>query len=897
MYIHGEFVNIKGETVAVHIVTGGDRSTEKVIGEKASGLYFAAEDAVEIESEVNDTFDHLLRRSATIRLLSRDFVSDFFQASCRDAVVNVYRSGKCEFAGFIEPQSYSQAYNEVLDEVDLSCIDALSALQYSKYKNVGMGGSDFATALAGASNRTFKAIVEEVLNGVSADLDILGTGTVEYLHDASKAVSSSDGSKGTVFGDIEVSDNLFLGDEEDDVWQQDEVLEEVLRYLNLHIVQEGLTFYIFDWATIKATSSITWYALDGTEQDITARQTVSITNSNAADCDTQISVGEVFNQLLLTCEMDDVENIIESPLDEDYLEPVFNHYIKYCTEYSSEGFGETSTKAMYYMLRGEESLTTYEKAVIYDWFLRVKDNPLWRFPYGDSNDMISHFYPNGSDGGYQEAAPNYMNSTSKPISALLVSIGGTSRNMAKKDNAPTSSLDLTDYLVVSVNGNGDLTENGSYPQPSDLLAACPVAEYTGGSSVNLTPSKDYTNYIVISGKIILSALQSYINYNEVKNCSLDTLKNTFAFGGGSVKSKNNEDGRYYSRAFYKNGTDTGASPTVNSTTDELGIAPFNSDEAVQEYEFNYSAVGDSTDTLSKVPVLQCMLIIGDKCAVEDMEMDGAIGTITWQTYKTLEECADEDEYYQQSFSIGFNPAIGDKILNAEFDIQNNIDYSMNIDAEGTAIRITVSDGIKGKVQFKILGPVNTMWDDITRRHRTWFRRTKWTTNAVPLLAATENIFLKDFEIKVYSDNGRINSESDDNDVIYMSDTDESYINKKDDLTFKICTQLTSAECAEMGVSTGVKKCTPLNVNTGNGLTTLYDRNAGESAKAEQLYVDAYYTEYHTPHVIMEQSLDDKGGTVSGFNHYIHPAMGKEFFVQGVSRNLANGEARVVMKEL
>ena len=84
----------------------------------------------------------------------------------------------------------------------------------------------------------------------------------------------------------------------------------------------------------------------------------------------------------------------------------------------------------------------------------------------------------------------------------------------------------------------------------------------------------------------------------------------------------------------------------------------------------------------------------------------------------------------------------------------------------------------------ILGPVNTTWDVITRRHPTFFRHTKWSSSTVPLLAHVSSIILKSFEVKVYSDNGLVNNTGD-NDLIYMSDTVETYVNKKDDLQMKI----------------------------------------------------------------------------------------------------------------
>jgi len=894
MYIHGEFLNRHSETVAVHIVTGGDRTTEKVVGEAASGLYFT-DDPVEISSEVRDTFDVLLTQSATVRMLTREYLPDLFCTSCRDAVVNIYKGGECVFAGYVQPQTYSQSYNEQYDELEINCIDALSALEYSNYKDVGQSSVDYASVKAAVQNRSFYDLITELLDGITCGLCLQGE-TCSYYYDGTKGLTSYGVATG--LKDIGVSDALFLEDEEDSVWTCEEVLEEILKYLNLHIRQVGMKFYIFDWATVKSSASITWYDLSGVQADITAAQEESITVGKVADVDTSISINEVYNRLELTCTMDDVENIVESPMDEDLVEPVFNHKMLYMKEYSSEGYGKTSTNAMYYMLHGLESETTYEKAVITDWYLRVKKNDLWSFRYNDNEDMLSHFYPNGLESGHQEAAPNYMNKSTRPICAMLMSIGCLKRNMAKKDNAPASSVDMEDYLVVSVNGNGDTSESGTYPQASDIRAAIPIASYMGGANVNLTPADgNTTNYIVISGKVILSRSQSYAPFPVVYEMSQSLLKYAFLNNGGGVESVNNGEGRFLTRLFYTVGTDGSEETAQKDLSDRLGVAPYDSEEQIPKLEFKYSAVGDGTDTLSKVPVLQCMLIIGDYCAVEDMEMDGSLHAITWQKYKTLEECADEDEYYQQSFSIGFNPAIGDNILGKEYDIQNNIVHTMNIDAEGMAIPIEYSNRVNGQVQFKILGPVNALWDDITRRHPTFFRHTKWTTNTVPLLAETENIFIKDFEIKVYSDNGKLNTESTDNDVVYMSDTDEKYVNKKSDLEFSICSALTAAECEAMGVSTGVKKCTAVDMSSGDGVLKIYDTHNAASAKAEQLYVDAYWQEWHAPKVVMEQNFEDVNNVVSEFALYTHPAMGKTFFVEGISRNLIEGTARLTIKEV
>lgn len=77
MYFYGSFITQLGETVTVHIVTENSRAIQVEIGDEKGGVFFTT-NPVEIENSVNDTFDHLLRSQATIRLLVRDFIPDFF---------------------------------------------------------------------------------------------------------------------------------------------------------------------------------------------------------------------------------------------------------------------------------------------------------------------------------------------------------------------------------------------------------------------------------------------------------------------------------------------------------------------------------------------------------------------------------------------------------------------------------------------------------------------------------------------------------------------------------------------------------------------------------------------------------------------------------------------------
>lgn len=891
MYLHGHFYNQREERIEVHILTGGDRTKETVIGEKNGELSFT-DDPVELTSQVNDTFDHLLCQQATVRLLARNFVPDFFCASCRDAVVNIYREGECLFAGFIEPQSYSQGYNEEFDEIELSCIDALTALQYAKYRDVGSLGVLYNVVKAEAEQRTFLAMLKEILGGVTAELDIVGGNAMHYLYDGSKAVDDLAGNHYAIFGQLTVSELLFLGDEEDDVWQQDEVLEEILKYLNLHIVQDGFTFYLFSWESVKGDERIYWRDLLTGASVTTARQTTDIVTGLVTDTDTTISVGEVYNKIMLTAKVESMESVIESPLDNDLLKSPFSNKQKYMTEYSSDGEGSKAINAFDAMTHGQE--TSYSGGCVTDWYVQMMNNSQWLFPKSGSGNLMEEYC---SEGRNQHILPNWL---AKNQGAAIMALGKVEKKTDGKDNSPTSKVEMTNYLVVSVNGNCDDKEATTYPNTNSLKAGIPRAVYNGSMTGGVFSPTDEgtTNYIVLSGKLVLNPVMALTDtYKAIYNYDGGKWGNLFTgigkWSGVTVPSRNNGDGRYYTQQWWKAATPN--ETVVWDMETAHGFVPF-TDTGPQLYEFKYSAIGDGSDHISKVGVLACMLIIGDKCVVEK-GTEGQVTDFEWRKYKTLEECSNEDEYYQQCFTIGFDPKIGDKIVGTKFGMQNNVNYELGIDAEGIAIPIKKADKVSGRVKFMILGPVNALWDVVTRRHKTWFRHTKWNSTTIPLLAHVSSIMVEQFEVKIYSDNGLVNNTGD-NDLVYMSDTKESFVNVKDDIEMKINSALTAAECQALDVTDSVKMSTPLNTLTGEGLLAVYDYSRGMCAKPEQLYVDSYYKEWHAPRVVMTQKLTDTdGGIVSLFAHYRHPMMDKTFFVQGISRNLEEGYAEMTLKEI
>lgn len=874
MYIHGDFRDVNNVLYSVHILSDNDKTKELTIGEK--GLFFSGS-PISIETDIDDTFQTIIRRSATINLVTSDYIGDkLFANNSRNIKVNIYKEDLCIYAGFVEPNTFSQPFANGLEEFTINTTDALTTLQYYNYGDVTL--KTYLKAKKDAKVKTFKDMLDQMLGDI-LDIDIVnGTGGVIY-YDLSKGITK--GKESTIFNDCSMSELYLLGDEADDVWTNEEVLEQMLQYLNLHIIQDGLDYYIFDWNSIKNRRT-NWQNMTLRAVTLQNPSVIEMTSEMHSSNDTNLSVADVYNQVSVKCKLEDQEDVIKSPMDSDSLSSLYNGKQKFMTEYISEGEGVRANNAFFDMIH--DRATTYNCCRTVDWYLQAMYNRNWNFitPNGDITDLCefgNNMYIN------QWKLPKYLKDNQ--LIPSLFKMGSVEKKPNTTDNSPTSKIDMSSYLFISINGNGDDTETNHSPSDQTLQNRSGMIEYIGNSSGGVfSPTDDVTtNYLVFSGKLCLMPIQK-----ETDKFSTLLNYDKGSYWHKTVPSDNNGDGRYYTRKWYNQ-----TSPSDEATSyieGALSLHPWTKDKANHQLQYNYTSKGDSTDKFSKLPVLECELIIGNKRLIEtNIDIYGN-STFKWVEIGK-EPIIDGDKI--TTFSLGINPKIGDKIIGDEFSIQNNISYTMNLETEGTAIPITKDDALSGAVVFRILGPINLTWNDITRRHKTWFRHTKWYNNTKFVLSHLENIIIKDFECKVYSDQAG-NDSDEDNDLIYMSNETDKFVNKKDDTEFKFITQLSSAECVQKGIKNSINLNAVINTNTRTPLESIYNATTNETAKPEEHYINQYYLAYSKPKLIMETDLHDTDD-ISIQNIFHSKVLKRNFFVQSINRDLKEASVHIKLKEV
>lgn len=897
-YLHGQFLSNNNTLYEVRIKNNSAVSGEMIIG--GDSVKFSS-DPVHITTNCESLFTHIIKKSATITLYSKVMLTDYiFADNQNDVEVEIYEGNNLIFKGFVEPNIYSMPYAHEWDEISINCLDYLSIMQYSKPTD----NSTYETVKANASIKPLYQIITNLIPNR------------QIVFDGSRTVANNGGYN--IFHCISVSELVFLGDNEDDVMTNEEILFQILQYLNLHIIQEGNTFYIFDFNS-RHKNSIRWVDMvDNTLFKNQTVNTITLTKDDYSSDGTNITVDDVFNQIQVKAEIEKMETVVESPLDKNKLYSQFGNYQKFMTEYYRElesgNIGAKKIEAandIKQLIKGSASFVNPKLSWQRDHFFQIKENPNWTF-YHNGDDIYNELYESDSSNNKVKQWKFLKYLRENRFASCIMSLAKGDK--IHPQDIDDTKLSFSDYLVISVNGEGKTNSTALSEFASDIQAQSPIIEYNGNSNGVYSPTdENTTNYLVFSGKLTLVPIVKQSGqihgdeYSSQNNKYSDTItmlniNSDDAPSVGFIANSNviygGEYGSYYINKYWtqeKSIKDTPyiANPYYNYYQPMTDIGRIQ-DETMK---YNLSKIDGQNYSIDKVPVLECQLKIGDKYCVETFVQgeggDYKESSFGWYTYN---DCPTENGIKKTTFSLGIKPKIGDVIIGKEHNLQTNFDYTWNISAsDGTAIPITRADNLQGKVEFRIMGLVNSTWNQQLTRKTTFWDYLFQTENDKSILNYLSSVIIKDFECKIYSDNNGYTNDSD-NDLIYLSDEQHQYIKVKDDIEMKINTALSSEEAYQYKVENTVNLSSAIDTNTGYALPSLTDTVENETAKGEELYCNWFYNEYSTPKIILETDLKDSVN-IDLFNKYNIGYMNKNFGIVETSRDLKENQTHIKFREI
>lgn len=844
---------------------------------------------VVIETKCDDWADVIVPSKATVNLVTDGMLSGLYASAVTDTEIEIRCDGGLLFKGYVEPRAYTQEFSDESNGVMLNCVDGLTAMQYYPFRNVRTH-SEYLKALAASKQSSMTSLLSECFQS--------GCGSMPIYYDQSKKYPGAS----VIFDALYVNEALYLGSDYDNVKSCYNVVEDILKYLGLHVLETCGGIYIFsreslgksiDWSQIGGTLSYTeatWQWSGGT-----------LSNDHLGGTDGSIDIGEVFNQVALTISPSGDSTVLKSPLDSSGTIPALGGRVKYMTEYAADGDGKRAAVAFWNLIKSGADINNYDGNKVWkDWYVRPMRNLYWKMGHGMGpgstvTDLVSLAQSSPLNG----SSPFHLvDNLATGMNALLVSTGTVDHKPGTGDTSKQSTLSMTTELVISVNGNA----SDSAPSPSDesIQGSIPLASYSNGDATAVFSPSDpgQKNYLVFAGSLVLCPIMANGFTFDVDKVRTYDSGYTFydwyasSYGGfqkgwkagimaDQVPSRDNGDGRYLSFEWWNGDISQGSS--------HKGWIPY-TDDGPQEYEYKTS---DGKDAMEKFDVLWCMLRIGDKVLVEDKSKSGGLDAFSWAAYKTLSDCGNNvDEYLKQTFTIGVDPKIGDKMIGQQFQIGTNFDYTTNISADGgMAIPLPYDAHLHGELTLEILGVDNGPWENYHKtRHATMFRHSKWDSETIPLMAHVSAVVIQNLSVKFYSDG---ENSDEDTDIVYLSRADSLYSNKKEITGSAIHSGFTSAEVNAYNLNDKILRSTVCD-GSGQAVLSVEDSVRGESGKPEKLYVDELWQRLHVPRVTLSQTVCP--ALVSPWESYSVDAVGKTLHVLSWKSNLADGTCKVTLTE-
>lgn len=1005
MTISGIFKTLDEQHIISVAITSSALPYDIIIGNDNSSHVYFSDDPVQIESNCDTTFDVVIGHRATINLVTDIWLGDYLFANKVTSIpVQITMDNVNIFDGYLEHNTYSQQYAHTWDTITLNCIDHLLAAESQTMSD----STDYDTLKSAANIHTFKSLMQTILGD-----------TVNIYFDGSKRVYQSQSTLTyDIFNNLSISDNSWLGDCQDDLLSNKQIIEEMLKYLNLHIVQaydyadatKPYAFYIFDWDYIfrknNTTGSKFMYNVrnGGTYTGMGMPIIDVVANMYMSD-DSNVTIDSVYNKISVKVSPNVIDTIITNPLETDDLDSPYSDYSRYMTEFfatqDSLGKDKPWEKFRGMIVGVAPNWDNANDGWFRHWYMRYMNNPKWAlasylvipnstsptqgwegiedgtmiFPDGtgiwynasteiDNNEnqwcvpkgalfkgTVTHsmtsmqgqtytktdmtglpiynkLYPfgegviPGTPANMKTDIPRFMpmvlNRKGNCIGAVIMNLWSTDKINTKDSNTVTRKCNESTSLIITTNNicSGDVVE-------AMKSSGGALATYVVNTASSFMPTNnDVTYYLAFTGKVVFKPFTTGIcDYERVKN---DTTYNTphkvgcsYHFGG--------EKGGLYTRVFYDTqvtqadlGVEYNRTNWVEPTqalgfnSDMWNIAPYMEDDAIEQWE--YKAV-DNIDTLDKVGVVECSLRIGDKYLSEGVVtkvVDGETvyypnNDYTWTTDQTA------------TFTIGFDPKDGDFLVGKQHDIGTDISAFMNVDiAKAMLIPIHRSDNLSGDIEFKIISPVNICWDDNYRKHKTWFRHSRQWTNVKTILCddtleqqtyttpltsmylAIESIQIDELKCTLYSDSGG-SSILKENDIVYMSDEQNKYVEQKDDIELKFMSGLTQAEVIKFGVTDNSSDNYVLDYANAPITDIVPSIPMEESdhtpiTKPEKLYCAQYWDEYKQPKIIFETTLKYEGEQMM-FNRYRFSYFnGKTFYPMTMTTGLKFQTTTLKIKE-
>lgn len=298
LFYYSKFKDVAENSIRIEIYKDSDTEVS------ATELLLSA-DTAQIECDADSLFSPIKVSELTLNVLTKDVLKELYTAKANEVSAKVFRNGVLFWFGYLSPNIYSSDYTDETNLLSLEFVDTLSQLDYFKYRYIDVAENK-------SYIRSFYDIVINILDRIDSEKVI----NEIYLSNSIQVSGSND-----VLGKMMIQERNFF-DESDEADTCKNVLSEIIKYLSMTMIQYENKYLILDYDAIKSGNNkyIKYNRATGANEVVTLPANEIIMNKNIYEANATISLGEVYNKIVVIGNNNPISNLIPDLLDDEDLE-------------------------------------------------------------------------------------------------------------------------------------------------------------------------------------------------------------------------------------------------------------------------------------------------------------------------------------------------------------------------------------------------------------------------------------------------------------------------------------------------------------------------------------------------------------------------------------------------
>lgn len=292
---HSTFKDIDDNNISIEIYKN---TNESVVSKE---LLLSSE-AISIEYSSDDIFQPTKLSSASINVLTSEILLDLYTSKLNEITCKIYKNGSLFWFGFLSPNLYSSDYIDEVNTLTIQFIDTLSQLEYMKYSPLDVVDKKVNIA-------SFKDIIYSILNKIDTEKIIRNI----YVSNSIQVFDNND-----ILNNIYSQERNFF-DEDNEPETSKKVIQEIVKYLSMTVMQWGDSYYFLDYNSISNNNNkfVKYDRINNTVETVNLDINTINVNESIYESNCSISLDDTYNKITVIANSNAISTLLPDAINDD----------------------------------------------------------------------------------------------------------------------------------------------------------------------------------------------------------------------------------------------------------------------------------------------------------------------------------------------------------------------------------------------------------------------------------------------------------------------------------------------------------------------------------------------------------------------------------------------------